>query len=177
MPKYIFKSKRLGFRKWQEYDLQPFAKMNKDTRVMEFFPKTLTKIESDNFVKKIEKHFEDFGYGLYAVDVLADKKFIGFIGFMQPSFEAFFTPCIEIGWRIQHEFWGNGYATEGALRCLKYGFEELNFKEIYSFTATINAKSENVMQKIGMTKIGAFEHPFLENLSLLKTHVLYKINS
>ena len=96
---------------------------------------------------------------------------------MQPSFEAFFTPCIEIGWRIQHEFWGNGYATEGALRCLKYGFEALNFKKIYSFTATINAKSENVMQKIGMTKIGAFEHPFLGNSSPLKTHVLYNINS
>lgn len=173
--KYTFKSERLGFRAWTEKDRVPFAEMNSSKKVMEYFPKTLSRIESNNFVNKINVLFKNHGYGLYAIDELKTSEFIGFIGFSYPSFALEFTPCIEIGWRIRAEKWNKGFATEGANACLNFGFNQLNFKEVYSFTSKVNTKSERVMKKIGMKKIQEFEHPAIEFGHHLKTHVLYKI--
>lgn len=172
---YLFTSARLGFRNWQEKDKIPFAKMNADKDVMEFFPKTPTKKESDTLADRLKKHYVNYGFTFFAVDELSTNNFIGFIGFINTSFTAYFTPCIEIGWRLQKTSWHKGFATEGAKRCLKYGFEELNFKEIYSITPLKNSKSENVMLKIGMKKQGTFEHPSIEDNHWLKTELLYKI--
>lgn len=173
--KYKFTSERLGFRAWDENDIEPFAAMNSNKSVMEYFPKTLSKVESKKFVKKIITVFNTYEYGLYAVDELQTNEFIGFIGFSHPSFELEFDPFIEIGWRLKEDKWNKGFATEGAKRCLKFGFEELNFEDIYSFTSKVNKRSERVMQKIGMKKIREFEHPNIEVGNLLKPHVLYKI--
>jgi ribosomal-protein-alanine N-acetyltransferase len=175
MKTYVFESSRLGFRNWLDSDRVPFAKMGKDASVMEFFPKLLTDQESEELVERIKAHFKEKGYGLYAVDRLDTQTFIGFIGFSTPGFQADFTPCTEIGWRLRQEAWGQGFATEGALRCLEYGFATYNFPEIFSFTAEINQRSVRVMQKIGMHPEGAFDHPLLEDGSRLKKHVLYKI--
>jgi RimJ/RimL family protein N-acetyltransferase len=173
--KHLFTSERLGFRNWINSDKELFAKMNADDNVMEFFPNTRTKAESDALVERLQEHYTDFGFTFYAVDLLETNQFIGFIGMINTSFEAYFTPCVEIGWRLQKESWGFGYATEGAKRCIKYGFKELNFKEIYSITPLKNSKSENVMLKIGMQKEGTFEHPKIEDGHWLKTELLYKI--
>lgn len=173
---YIFESSRLGFRMWKESDKELFSNMNSDENVMKYFPKTLSTDESDKFLHRILEHFEEKGYGLWAVEIKDTKEFIGFIGFLNAVFEAEFTPCVEIGWRLDNRYWNNGYATEGAKACLGYGFSNLNFRSIYSFTAKINKLSENVMQKIGMKKVGEFQHPKVEDDSSLKTHVLYRID-
>jgi RimJ/RimL family protein N-acetyltransferase len=173
--KYLFKSERLGFRNWLDSDKKSFAKMNADPKVMEFFPSTRTSSESDALIQRLQKHYQDFDYTFFAVDVLETSEFIGFIGLVNTSFEAYFTPCVEIGWRLQTKSWGFGYATEGAKRCLEYGFNELGFKEIVSITPLKNTKSEHVMLKIGMEKQGVFEHPQIENEHWLKTELLYKI--
>ena len=173
---YLFTSERLGFRNWQEKDKVPFYKMTSDKEVMEYFPNTLTKKESDDLIKKLSNHYLKNGYTFFAVDVLKTKQFIGFIGLVNAEIETDFTPCIEIGWRLQKESWNNGFATEGAKRCLKFAFEVLKAKEIYSYTALDNKKSENVMQKIGMQKQGTFEHPLLEDGHWLKTELYYKIS-
>lgn len=174
---YIFQSERLGFREWKNTDSLPFSKMNMDLEVMEFFPRILTKVESNNLVEKIKLMFAEYNYGLYAVDRLDSNEFMGFIGFWHPNFESEFTPCIEIGWRIKRQEWNNGFATEGASRCLKFGFENLNFSEVVSLTSTVNLKSERVMKKIGMTKLGEFEHPDIQDKSILKKHIIYKAES
>jgi len=175
MRKYIIRSKRLGFREWLDEDFKPFSKMNADPEVMKFFPKNMTANETGDLIIRTKDYFQEFGYGLYAVDKLENNEFIGFIGFMKANFEASFTPCVEIAWRIKHEEWNNGYATEGAKACLHFGFEKLQLTEIYSFTSTLNVRSEKIMQKIGMIKIGEFEHPKVEKGNKLRTHVLYKI--
>ena len=172
---YQFTSERLGFRNWKETDKEPFAKMNADKKVMEFFPAIRTKQESDDLVDRLSKHYIEFGFTFYAVEEIKTKQFIGFIGMINTSFEAYFTPCVEIGWRLQKESWNKGYATEGAKRCIKYGFKELELKEIYAITPLKNQPSENVMQKIGMQKQGTFEHPKIEEGHWLKTEMLYKI--
>ncbi len=143
---------------------------------MEFFPKTLSQEESADSYKRITGFMEERGFGLFAVEEKESEEYIGFIGFNRPTFSSYFTPCIEIGWRLDRRFWNRGLATEGAKACLACGFSSLNFKEVVSFTSTINTKSINVMKKIGMTFDGEFEHPNVEEGHPLRKHVLYKIS-
>ena len=170
-----FETQRLVFRDWNEQDLYEFRIMNKDTRVMKYFTKTLTDEETDRFYNIIQDEFRNYGYGLYAVET--SNGFIGFIGYHRANFNSQFTPCIEIGWRLKYEAWGNGFATEGAKACLTYGIERPEFNKIYSFTSKINVQSENVMKKIGMVKVIEFEHPNIIEGSPLRRHVLYSIDS
>jgi len=172
---YIFESERLGFRLWKEEDKMPFAKMNADKEVMAYFPSVLSTEASNDFLGRIENHFKDYGYGLWAVEVKETSKFIGYIGFHHATFESDFCPCVEIGWRLDLSSWHNGYATEGAKACLLHGFNFLGFKEVYSFTAKINLSSINVMKKIALKKIKDFDYPAIEEASPLKVHVLYKL--
>ena len=172
---YLFQSSRLGFRPLIDSDLLPMAAINSDPAVMEFFPKRQSTTETQAFIDIVQQHHAAHGYAWYAVDILENKEFIGFIGLIQTPFEASFTPCTEIGWRLKKAAWGKGYATEGATRCLAHGFQTLQLPEIYSFTATVNHRSERVMQKIGMTKVGEFDHPKLEKGNWLERHVLYRI--
>lgn len=104
--------------------------------------------------------------------------FIGFIGLAAPTFEAHFTPAIEVGWRLAHKFWGHGYATEGAIAALQHGFEVLALDEIVSFTTTANIRSRHIMNKIGMhhNPEEDFNNPKILPDSHLYRHVLYKIN-
>jgi len=172
---YIFKSQRLGFRQWKQSDVPLFIEMNADERVMEFFTRTKTPEETIELVNKVDIFFQENKFCFYAVDELSSQSFIGFIGFWKPDFEASFTPCVEIGWRLRTEFWNKGLATEGAKRCLEYGFSNLKFSSVYSFTAKLNTRSEKVMKKIGMTKTGEFNHPKVGLSDPLCLHVLYKI--
>ena len=172
---YDIRTQRLGLRQWTEVDRDPFAMLNGDRESMKYFPSTMTREASDDLVDRIEKHFQNYGYGYYAVDELSSGQFIGFVGFGRPIFESFFTPCIEIGWRIYKDFWGYGYATEAALACLDHGFDHLGLDEVYAMTSVYNKPSERVMQKIGMVRIGAFDHPLILKGHRLERHVLYHI--
>ncbi|WP_404332019.1 GNAT family N-acetyltransferase [Mesobacillus maritimus] len=167
---------RLRLRDWIESDLKPFSRLNADEVVMRYFPKTLSNEETLAFYHSIIAEFKECGFGLYAVEEKENKEFIGYIGFHRALFEAEFTPCTEIGWRLKKEAWGKGYATEGAAACLHYGFKELGFSDIYSFTAEINHSSKNVMRKIGMNFMKTFNHPKVEKDSPLNKHVLYHIH-
>src|SRR5438477_13121058 len=111
---------RLILRPWRDDDLEPYAALNADPRVREFFPNTLTYEESARSVQYINEHFDRHGFGMWAVEVKGLAPFIGFIGLGVPSFNAAFTPCVEAGWRLAFDYWGHGYATEGA-RVLSFG--------------------------------------------------------
>ena len=175
----MIKTKRLILRPWQEQDLEPFAHLNADPRVMEWFPSVLNREESDNLAKRLSTKLIEQGWGLWAVSVPGVSEFIGFIGLSEPTFNAHFTPTVEVGWRLPYEYWGRGYATEGALAALKYGFETLNLKEIVSFTFIQNKRSRAVMERIGMHREVAddFDHPKLPDDHRLKKHVLYRLNA
>ena len=171
---YLFTSHRLGFRDWQALDIPLMASINQDDEVMEFFPAKQSLEETHAFVEKMQQHFAGKGYCYFAVDRLDTGSFIGFIGMMEKTFEAEFNPCIDIGWRLGRDHWNNGFATEGALRCLEYGFETLNIGKILSMAPVVNKKSELVMQKIGMKHIGQFKHPLLKGNDRLEDCVLYE---
>lgn len=176
MPTRYLETPRLILRDWQDDDLPPFTEMNGDAEVMEYFVKPLTAAESSAFFLRIRNELADLGYGLYAVERKTDGKLLGLTGFHRISFEADFTPGTEIAWRLIREAWGNGYATEAAAACLKYADKRLGFREIYAFTTLRNHRSERVMQKTGMQRIGTFDHPLLDARHPLRKHVLYKIS-
>ncbi len=174
---YLFTSERLGFRNWQNSDFDAFAAMNADADVMQFFPKILNGEGSVRLMQRLAQHFDEKGYTYFVVDILETSECIGFIGMCNQKYEAPFTPCVDIGWRLAKPFWGKGYATEGAKRCLEYAFETLHLKKIYAVASTINLPSIRVMEKIGMQKAGTFIHPELVDNERLRECVYYNIES
>ena len=175
----MLETERLRLRDWRPSDRKPFAEINVDPRVMEFFPKLLTREESDAMVERIEAHFRTHGFGLYAAELRESRRFIGYIGLHEPAFEAHFTPCVEIGWRLASDVWGLGLATEGALAVARHGFENLGLDEIVSFTVPANHRSIRVMEKIGMARDagGDFDWPDLPVGHRLGPHVLYRLKN
>jgi|ERR1700735_3000349 RimJ/RimL family protein N-acetyltransferase len=169
---------RLILRRWRASDYEPFARANADALVMEFMPAILTRDESDRLADRIEDHFRERGLGLYAAELRDNHSFIGFIGLAIPSFEAAFTPCVEIGWRLSAEHWRKGLATEGARAVVREAFDNLKIQELVSFTVPENFRSRRVMEKIGMTHNPAddFDHPSLPNGHPLRRHVLYRLS-
>src|SRR5579872_3736955 len=131
-------TERLHLRRWKESDKEMFAAMNADPVVMEFFPKLMSRAESDALANDIEARFEKQGFGLWAVELKDSGQFIGFVGLNVPKFEAPFMPAVEIGWRLAKEYWGKGYATEAANAVLDVAFNKLGLTEIVSFTVPAN---------------------------------------
>jgi len=168
---------RLVLRQWRPADREPFALLNADPEVMEHFPGTLSRAESDALADRIEALIEKDGYGLWAVELAGTGEFIGFTGLNRVGFEAHFVPAVEVGWRLARSAWGHGYASEAALRSLRFAFDDLGLDEVVSFTTRSNLRSQAVMERIGMRRDldGDFEHPNVEEGSPLRMHVLWRI--
>ena len=167
---------RLILRNWKREDIEPFALLNADPRVCEFLPNVITREETLASLDKIQSHFNDFGFGLFAVELRSTNKFIGFVGLKYFSFDAYFTPNVELAWRLSWEYWGQGLATEAAKKVTRYGFECLKLPEILAITAKNNKRSWRVMEKLGMTSNPEenFMHPQLDHRDPLSEHVLYR---
>lgn len=169
-------TERLILRRWRADDRIAFAAINADPRVCEFFPSTLNRDQSDAFADRIETHFAEHGFGLWAAEVKNGTPFIGFIGLSVPRFHSHFTPCVEIGWRLAVTHWNKGYATEGARTIVQHAFAMLGLREIVSFTVPANLRSRAVMEKIGMDRDPRedFDHPTIPDNHPLRRHVLYR---
>ncbi|MBY4947284.1 GNAT family N-acetyltransferase [Cupriavidus respiraculi] len=170
-------SSRLILRPWRESDLPAFASMNADSRVMRFFPATLSRQDSDALAARIRARMQAHPFGFWAVEIPGVADFAGFVGLSIPAFEAHFTPCMEIGWRLAAPFWGCGYATEAATAALDHAFHTLNVPEVVAFTATSNLPSRAVMERLGMLHDADedFDHPAVPEGHALRRHVLYRM--
>lgn len=172
-------TERLILRQWRAADREPFVRMNQDPAVMEHFPALLSSAETEAAVGRIEAHFARHGFGLWAAERRDTGQFIGYIGLAVPRFEAAFTPCVEIGWRLAREHWGNGFATEGAREAIKCAFQKLDLAEIVSFTVPANIRSRRVMEKLGMTHDSRedFDHPSIAEGDPKRRHILYRLKN
>jgi RimJ/RimL family protein N-acetyltransferase len=172
-----FETKRLRLRQWKSSDREPFAVLNADPRVMEFFPATLDRAASDVMADRCQSLIAERGWGFWAAEAKETGQFIGFVGFHIPIAELPFSPCVEIGWRLGFQCWGRGFATEAARGALGVGFEALSLAEIVSFTAVRNIRSRAVMEHIGMREATiTFEHPSVPVGSPLREHCLYRLS-
>ena len=168
---------RLTLRRWRDSDRADFAAMNADGEVMEFFPRTLDRTESDEAIDYAYGHFERHGFGFWAVEAPGVAPFIGFVGLWVPRFDSPFTPCVEVGWRLARRFWGCGYATEAARASVDFGFSQLGLDEILAFTVPANRRSRAIMEKLGMTHdpMDDFDHPLIAEGHPLRRQVLYRL--
>jgi RimJ/RimL family protein N-acetyltransferase len=170
----VVSTDRLLLRRWREEDRAPFAELNGDPETLVFFPSTLTRAESDAFVDRIEARFEDHGYGLWALEVRQSGEFIGYTGLApMPENVPGGPDGTEIGWRLARTAWHHGYATEAARGALDVAFAGVGLPEVWSFTSVLNAPSQAVMRRIGMTEVARFEHPRVPDGSPIKPHVMY----
>lgn len=175
----MIRTDRLLLRRFRASDLAAFAQLNADARVTEYLAGALSRDQSDALVDRIEAHFDEHGFGLFALEVTGVAPFAGYVGLSVPRFEAAFTPCVEIGWRLAAEHWGCGYASEAARAVLAHGFDVVGLDEIVSFTVPANTRSRRVMEKLGMSRRAAddFDHPALPEGHPLRRHVLYRISA
>jgi RimJ/RimL family protein N-acetyltransferase len=171
-------TERLVLRDWCDDDLEPFAALNADPTVMEHLPSAMSRPESDETAERIRRGLRERGWGLWAVEAPSLASFCGFVGLQSPTFEAAFTPCVEVGWRLARAYWGRGFATEAARAALGFGFGRLGLSEVVSMTVPSNLRSQRVMQRLGMTRNAAddFDHPRLPEGHRLRRHVLYRIS-
>ena len=142
---------------------------------MQFFPSTQTKKQTESFIIKMQNQYVKKGCCYFAINLLETKKCIGFIGLSEQIYESDFTPAIDIGWRLHPNFWNKGYATEGAKRCLEFGFHHLKLEKIIAVAPKINLPSIAVVKKIGMKKVKEFRHPLLLNHPKIENCVLFEI--
>jgi ribosomal-protein-alanine N-acetyltransferase len=170
------RSERLVLRPWRDDDLEPMAALNADPETMRYFPSTLSREQSDRFVVHMTMSFAAHGFAMWAVEVTGGPPLVGAVGLLRPSFEAHFTPAVEVGWRLAKEHWGMGYATEAARAAIDFGFSDVGLEEIVSFTAAVNAPSRAVMERLGMHRDpdGDFPHPNVPP-GPLRQHVLYRL--
>jgi RimJ/RimL family protein N-acetyltransferase len=168
---------RVLLRRWNPSDLAPFAALNADPAVMEHLPGPLDRDASDAIAGRIEAHFAKHGFGFWAVELKGVAPFIGFVGIGVPAFQATFTPCVEVGWRLARAYWGHGYAVEAAKVALGVAFGPLAQSEVVSFTVPDNVRSRRVMERLGMRHDPDcdFDHPSLPEGHRLRRHVLYRL--
>lgn len=168
---------RLVLRQWRPDDLDQFAAQSADPEVMRYFPSTHTREQSDALARDFAHGIDERGWGFWAVEVQGGAPFIGFVGLIEPGFEAPFTPAVEVGWRLGREHWDHGYATEAARAAVQFGFRELDLGEIVAVTVPANVRSRRVMERLGMTHDPAddFDHPRVPP-GPLQRHVLYRLS-
>jgi RimJ/RimL family protein N-acetyltransferase len=170
------RTERLVMRRWLDADREPFAALNGDAETMRYFPSTLDRAASDAVVDVIESRFDQRGYGLWALEIAASGKFIGFTGLNEPIPDGIpGAGGVEIGWRLARHAWHQGYATEAASAALDVAFNGVALAEIWSFTAVLNEPSQAVMRRIGLTEVARFDHPRIPPGDPLRPHVMFHL--
>jgi RimJ/RimL family protein N-acetyltransferase len=171
-------TERCKLRQWRPSDRAPFAALNQDPFVMRFFPALQSQAETDERIARFTRAIDEQGWGFWALELPGVTAFAGFVGLNRPHWDAHFTPCVEIGWRLAAEFHGKGYATEAARACVKFGFDTLQLDEIVALTTPNNTPSRRVMEKLGMTRDAKddFDHPLIDPADPTARHVLYRLS-
>jgi len=173
------RTSQLVLRPWRDEDIADFAEMSADPVVMEYLlPLSERGLSADTWVARKRAHWEEHGFGQWVVELPGEASFIGVVGLETVSYDAHFTPAVEVAWRLVRAYWGRGYATEAAKAALDYGFGEVGLGEIVALTVPANQRSRRVMKRLGMTRSPQddFDHPRLPE-GPLRRHVLYRLRN
>ena len=172
----IIETDRLILRTWNKEDAEAYFQINQDPKVNELRG-ALTLHQVNDFMFTANNEQNQYGFSLFAAEIKVTKEMIGFIGLKYINWEPNLAAVVSIGWQLGSQYWGKGYATEGAKACLEYGFKKCSLKEIISFTVPANIRSIRVMEKIGLKRDlnGDFAHPKLAADHPLLQHILYRL--
>jgi ribosomal-protein-alanine N-acetyltransferase len=170
---------RLILRPWRDSDIDAWVALCADERVMEFFPSTQDREQSEAGAARLRERFDRDGYGWWAVEVKNGDAFAGTVVIQDVPYDAHFTPALEVGWRLSVANWGRGYATEAARAALDFAFAKLGCSEIVAMTMVANVRSRRVMERLGMSRDPRddFDHPLLAPGHPIRPHVLYRIGA
>ncbi len=174
----MIETERLFLRLWRPEDAQAYFLINQDPKVIEFLFGPLTMQQVQDFMAEANRRQQHYGYTLWAAELKATGALLGFIGLNYTDWDGqLFTPAVEVGYRLGSQYWGHGYATEGAKAALDYGFNTCGLEEIVSFTVPANVRSLRVMEKIGLKRdfAGDFASPKVAEEHRLSRHILYRI--
>jgi RimJ/RimL family protein N-acetyltransferase len=172
------RTSRLLLRPWRDEDIAAFAEMSADPAVMKYLlPLSERGLSVETWVARKRAHWAAHGFGQWVVELPGAASFIGVVGLETVSYEAHFTPAVEVAWRLTRPYWSHGYATEAARASLDYGFGQLGLDEIVAVTVPANRRSRQVMRRLGMTRKPEddFDHPNVPEGSL-KRCVLYRLS-
>ena len=172
------RTERLLLRRWRDSDRELFAAMNADPAVVEHLQGPMSRDRSDDFIDRIEAHWDEHGWSLWAVEVVDASPLVGYVGLWPADYVA--PGTVEVGWRLARGAWGRGYATEAAREALRFGFTEVGLDEIVSFTVPQNIRSRAVMERIGLVRDPTrdFDHPRVDPRAYpqLVRHVFYALS-
>ncbi|WP_095204866.1 GNAT family N-acetyltransferase [Mesorhizobium carmichaelinearum] len=171
------RTQRLLMREWKDEDVEPFARMNDDPRVVKYVARLPGRSAIDAWINAQRDHFRKHGYGLWALEEVGTVGLIGYCGLVNVPYHAHFTPAVEIAWRLHPDCWGRGYATEAAVAALAFGFRNLELKQIVANAAVDNVDSRRVMDRLGMSHDPEddFDHPLKSIADPLRRQVLYRL--
>lgn len=164
----------MRLRLWRKEDRGAFAAINAEPAVQRYLA-PITREISDAMLDRIDAHFALHGWGFWAVEHRDGAALIGLCGLAQVTWQAFFTPAVEIGWRLSTQFQGKGLAREAATLALDAAFGAIGLDRVVSFTVPANAASWRLMERLGMRHLGQFDHPRLPRGDRLRRHVVYAI--
>ena len=167
---------RLILRRWRSSDREPYAAMNADPEVMRYFPAVLDRERSDLSADRIDAGFDLHGHGRWAMERRDTGEFIGFTGVGPMPEGVPGSDGMEIGWRVAHAHWRQGFALEAATAALDAAFAPdavPALQEVNSITAVINEPSRGVMRRLGMRHVDDFAHPVVPEGSPIRAHVRY----
>jgi RimJ/RimL family protein N-acetyltransferase len=167
---------RLRLRPWRAEDRAPFAAINAEPAVQRYLTPS-TRALSDALLDRIDRQFAEHGWGFWAVEDRGTETLIGLCGLAHIPWEAFFTPAIEIGWRLSTPWQGRGLAREAAEAALGFAFRSLELGRVTAFTVPANTASWGLMERLGMRRIGEFDHPNVAGDDPLLHHVAYEITA
>jgi RimJ/RimL family protein N-acetyltransferase len=170
----VIETDRLILRRWEDRDVAPYAALTADARVMDWLGGTLTADHAADHIAGMDDHFEDFGYGRYAIERKADGAFLGYAGVAR-IWPGLPVSGAEAGWRLAHEHWGQGYATEAARAAIAEALNRFGLPEVLAFTAETNLRSQAVMNRLGLARDPSrdFDHPRLSPGDPLRRHLVF----
>ena len=171
------RTERLLLRRWRADDLEPFAAINADPLVMEFYPATLSRGRSEALIERFEACFRQRGFGLWALELPGERPLVGYVGLFPVEIDVAFAPAVELGWRLARDCWGRGIASEAANAVIAFAFDRVQVPELIAYTAAVNERSRRLMERLGMSRDPTedFQHPGIADGDRLQPHVLYRL--
>ncbi|WP_030569856.1 GNAT family N-acetyltransferase [Streptomyces aureocirculatus] len=152
---------RLLLRRWHDDDLAPMADINADPQVMRWIDDGSVR-DLDHTAEAIERWEEEWdeeGFGLFAVELLASGELAGFTGLSVPDFLPEVGPAVAISWRLGSQFWGQGYASEAAHATLEFALQDRGLDRVISINRVGDDASGNILRKLGMVPERETAHP------------------